>query len=888
VRERFARLLHSIRPTGQELAEEVEAELAFHLDMRAADLMGTGLDEASARRRAREEFGDLEFTRAYCLRLDQRQERAGRLADWIGEWGDDLRQVGRTIRHSPGFALMSLLTLALAIGANTAIFSVVQAVLLRPLPYSDPGRLVTLAETQPDHPEALDPTISGLNFLDYRAGQQVLTGIAAYDRRSVTWRPANGDPELLEVQSITGNAFELLGVRPLLGRSLTEQDGLPGTEPRTVLAWGFWQRAFGGDPGVVGRTMTLNDLPYLVVGVMPRGFTIDGSETMWAPLNFKWEQANPAATRRQHVFRTIARLAPGVTLAAANAALAGVSRDLEAQYPDANTGRVAVLTPLHAALTESIRPSLWLLQAASGLLLLIACVNLANLSLARGLARRREMALRAALGAGRPRLVRQLLTESVGLAITGGVVGIGIALVLTRLLLALEPAAVPQLFPVGPDRAVLGFGLALSVLTGLAFGILPAWEAARPDLRVALQDGGRGVSAGSGGMRRALVVAQVALAVVLLAGTGLMLRSFATLLRVPLGFDPDHVLTAEVRVSGERYDPPAAVNDFYDRVLADIGAQPGVVAVGAAIKLPTRGLMTSSLTIDGARNDPNRLPAVGLVLVRGDYFKVLHVPLKAGRLFGPEDRADAPGVVLLNQAAARTFFPGQDPVGRRIRLGPFSEAPWSTVIGVVGDLREENLEDQPGPVAYGNHVQNTWWRSLVLTVRTKGDPVRAEPFIRAAVRRTDPTLAVRNVETLEAAVGDNLRVRRLALALVGSFAVVALLLAAVGIYGVLAFTVSSRVREFGVRLALGAERRSVLLLVLRQGLGWATLGLGLGLLGTFAAGRLLEGRLYGVTPTDTLTLTLTAAGLLLVAGLACLAPAARATRVDPIRSLRAE
>ncbi|HSB52796.1 MAG TPA: ABC transporter permease [Gemmatimonadales bacterium] len=877
------------RRSSADLATEVDDELAFHLEMRIGDLIKSGLDPAEAERRARAEFGDLEGTRAYCLGLARKTERSARVGDLLEELRHDLAQAWRTVRRQPGFTLVAVLTLALAIGANTAIYTVIRSVLLRPLPFGAPDELVLVTETDPTNPSARNP-ISALNLLDYRARQRLLTGIAGSDSRSVTWRPDRGDPELLDALSVTPNTFALLQASPLLGRAFSEEEDIPGGEPRVILSYGFWQAAFGGSADILGRTITLNDLPYRVLGIMPRGFSVVGDEAMWTPLGFAREMANPAVSRRQHFVRTFARLKPGVTLEAAQADLARISRQLEVEYPDANTGRVATLAPLSTALTRDVGPNLLLLQLASALVLLMACVNLANLTLARGMVRRRELALRAALGAGRNRLVIQLLAESLLLALLGGALGTGLAMLATRTLLALEPAAVPAFFSIHPDRTVLLFALGISLLTGVLFGLVPALEAARPDLRQALQDGGRGSSDGttSGRMRRSLVVAQVALAVVLLTGAGLLLRSFAELARVPLGFDPDRVMTAEVRVSGERYDPPPMVNGFYDRLLDGIRSSPGVVAVGATMKLPGRGMVSSSLVVEGQPSDPTHLPDVGLILVRGDYFPALRVPLIAGRWFAEEDRLGTPGVVLVNQTAARSFFPDGQAVGRRIRLGPDPNAAWSTVIGVVGDMREKSLEDLPEPVVYSNHVQNTWWRSLTLVVRTKGDPIAVEPAIREALRAADPTLALRNVRSLDAVLGSILAARRLTLALVGGFAGVALLLAAVGLYGVLAFTVTSRRREFGVRLALGADRRSVLLLVLRQGLGWAVLGFLVGLVGAVAGGQVMRGRLYGITPTDGYTYLMVTLGLLSVAVIACLLPAARATRVDPVESLRAE
>ena len=884
-----SRLFPFLSRSRRQIAREVDAELAFHLEMRVEELTRAGLAPDAARRAAREEFGDLEFTRAYCRGLDERTERAARTSGALTELGQDLRHAWRTIRRSPGYAAAALLTLVLAVGANTAVFSVTRAVLLRPLPYGSPGSLVSLVESSPSYPGGLD-VISTPNFADYRAAQRGLTGLAASDGRSVTWRPASGDPELLDALSVTTNTFDLLEVRPLLGRGFSAADSAAGAPPVAVLSYDFWRNALGGAPGVVGTTLTLNDLPYTVVGVMPRDFTLGQDAALWTPLDLARDLAHPEITRKQFHLRAFARLKPGVSLALARADLQAISRRLAAQYPEADRGRVVDLVPLRTALVGDLATPVLLVQLATGLLLLLACANLANLTLARAVARRRELAVRAALGAGRWRQVRLLLAESLLLAVAGGGLGIALAVAGTPLLLGLEPGALPPLFPVRPDPVVLAIGVLLALATGVVSGLVPALGAARADLQASLKENGRAAAGGVSGerLRRILVAVQVGVAAVLLVGAGLLARSFARLTRAPLGFEPDHVLTAEVRVSGERYDDPALVNRFYDQVLGTLGHDPGVVAAGATMKLPTRGWITSNLVVEGEPNDPTRPNDIGYLLVRGDYFKAIGVPLIEGRFFDDEDTPNGVGAVLINQAAARAYFPRLDPVGRRIRLGPDPSAAWSVVVGVVGDVREQGFDVPAAPAVYPDHVQNTWWRSLILTVRTRGDPLRAEPLVRAAVHDADPTLALRAVRTLDEALGSNLAARRFALWLVLCFAGVALALAAVGTYGVLAFTVSSRTREFGVRLALGATRRSVLLLVLRQGVTWAGVGLVAGLAGAAVGGPLLRGLLYAVRPADGATFAAVAGLLVSVVLVACLVPAARATRADPVESMRAD
>jgi predicted permease len=873
--------------TRRQIARDLDAELGFHIDMRVAELTASGVALADARRQAVAEFGDLEQTRDYCRTLDADTERDVRTSERLDEWRQDIRFAWRTVRRSPSFAIISLLTLGAAIGANTAIFTVTRAVLLAPLPYGSPGSLVAVYE-RPRGTAARGNPLSVPDFVDYRASQRSLSGMAAYSDRSVTWRPAAGDPQLVNATSVTDNMFDLLDVRPALGRAFNASDD--PTNTRVILSYAFWSTAFGADSSIIGRPITLNDLPYVVIGVMPRGFTLTGTESMWTILDLNRELTDAPVTRKQHYLRVIARLAPGVTLGLATADLESISRRLQAQYPDANPDRLANLVSLHQDVVGDVRPALLLLQCAAALVLVIACVNLANLTLSRTMGRRQELALRAALGAGRGRLARQILTESVVLAAVGGALGTAIAAIATRLLIGLDPTAVPPFFDVRPDASVVGFGMLLSLITGALFGLLPALDAARADLHGTLKEGGRGASGtrGSSGVHRALVVAQVGLAVLLLVGAGLLVRSFAELTRVRVGFRSDHVLTAEIRVSGERYDSTVLVNRFYDRVLGDVRNTPGVRRVGGTMKLPMDGRPLSTITVEGQPVDRQRQAEVAYNLVRGDYFEALGIPLVTGRVFTEQDRENGAGVVLVNQTAARTYFADGHVVGRRVHLGPDPRSPMATVIGVVGDTRDEGFDVPPRPAVYASHVQNTWWRSLVVVVRVSGNPRAAEAALRRAVRSADPALALRNVRTLDDVLGERLAPRRFAMSLVSGFAALALLLAAVGIYGVLAFSVARRTREFGVRLALGATKPNLLGLVIRQGMAWSAIGLALGVAGALAAGRLLEGMLYGVRPADPIALGLVTAGLFVVAAVACVVPAVRAARVDPMTSIRAE
>jgi predicted permease len=521
--------------------------------------------------------------------------------------------------------------------------------------------------------------------------------------------------------------------------------------------------------------------------------------------------------------------------------------------------------------------------------LLIACANLANLTLSRTVGRQTELAVRAALGAGRARIARQLLTESLLLALTGGALGIVLATIAVRSLLALNPDALPPLIQVHVDGQVLLFSGLVSLATGILFGILPAFAAGRADLQSTLKSQGRGGTArGSDRARRVLVVAQVALAVLLLVGAGLLIRSFRDLRQATLGFVPERLITAQLRVDGPRYDSAAAVNQFYDVVLERLAQSPGVELAAASMGVPMQGTMSSGIVVEGVESDPNVVQDIGYNMIRGDYFRTIGVPLIEGRMFDPSDNADSVRTSLVNQAAVKAYFGGRNPIGQRIRIGPNAEAPWSTVIGVVGDMRDESLDTPAKPRFYDNARKNTWWRSFTVVLRTRGEPTDAIPFIRDAVRAADPTLAVRNIATMEEMIGESLAARRFSLGLATAFAGLALVLAAVGIYGVLAYSVTARTREFGVRLALGASPSSVLQQVLREGLGWSLLGLAIGVGAALAGGRLLAGMLYGVTTSDPVTYIFVAMGLLLVVVGACVVPALRATRVDPLTSMRAD
>ncbi|HEY4321652.1 MAG TPA: ABC transporter permease [Gemmatimonadales bacterium] len=872
-----------------QIARDVDRELAFHLEMRIGELMRDGMEEDAARDRATLEFGDLDFTRRYCRNQDEQDDRATRWSDRIASLGYDLRHAARSLRRTPAFTAVAILTIALVLGANTAVFSAARAVLLRPLPYRDPGALMAVWEKSLAGSFVGNAPLSPPDYQDYRAQQHVFTDIAAYSDAQVTWLPTRGDPQLVRAAEVTGNMFNLLEAVPRAGRILLPSDAAPQAPDVAVISSGLFDRAFAGDADRLGKSLILNRRPVRIVGVMRPEFSFGYQADVWLPLDLTKDLADAGRTRKQHWLHGVARLRSGTTVDAATHDLAVIAKRLATAYPDADSNRVAAVASLRWWLVGSSSSGLVLLQGAALLVLLIACANVANLTLSRALDRRRDLAVRAALGSGQGRLIRQVLTESILVAAVGGLLGVALAYAATRWLLSLDPNALPGPFPATVDTTVLAFGAALAMGTGLLSGLAPALAISRMDLQQALREGGRGSSGGRGveRARRALVIAQIALAVALLIGAGLLVRSFRALDAVKLGFASDHVITAQLSVSGVRYDTAATVNRFYDETLGELAPLPGVVAVGAADNLPTQGEMGTSVRIEGQVNDEANLPDMGYISVRGDYFRALRVPLLAGRLFTNSDDSMAPAVAVINETALHKYFP-RGAIGKRVHIGPTATGPAITIVGVVGDMHGGGPGDSVRPTLFPYHRQQAWQTSLTLAVRSRGNPTALTAALRRAVHHADPSVAIQDIATLDAVTAKSLAARRFALALVTGFAALALALATVGIYGVLAYLVAGRRREFGVRLALGATRRSLIALVLRQGLSWAAAGLALGLAVAAAERALLASSLYGVTAGDPVTWVGVVATLLGVVTAACLIPAIRATRVDPAVTMRAE
>jgi predicted permease len=805
----------------------------------------------------------------------------------------DIRHALRALRRAPGFAALVIATLALGIGATTAIFSVVHGVLLRPLPYREAERLVTVSHFYPSL-DNLEAGVSAPGFADYRDRARSLASVAV----RAGWQPnltGLGEPERLQGARVSGAYFSTLGVSPALGRALRPDEDEPGRQFVVVLSDGFWRRRFGADPRAVGRTVVLNGQAHEIVGVMPPRFRdVFGPKVeLWRPLALTAQQLSGGRTNEW--LSLVARLAPGVTLERSSLELRTLATQLKREYPDDYPPDWTLkATDLRTQGTGKIRPALLVLLGAVGFVLLIAAANVANLLLARGAGRLREVAVRTALGARRGHLVRQLLVESVVLALAGGALGVALAVGGVRALGALAPDALAGA-DVRVDGVVLAFALGVSMAVGLLFGLAPALQTSRPGLQGVLREGGRG-SVGDGSAqlaRRVLVVAEVALALVLLTGAGLLGRSFAQLQRVSPGFDPRGVLTLTLALPQAKYPADTQRLAFFEALLPRLAAIPGVQAVGAVSDLPFGGgAATSSFTVEGHQ------PPEGTPGPWGDYrvalpgfHETLRIPLRRGRLFGAEDGPGARRVAIVDEETARRFWPGQDPIGKRISYGtrPGTEEPeWLEIVGVVGHARQEGLDDEPRPQVYLPYRQSANVGGLSLALRTAGNPERLVPLVREAVRGVDRDQPLSDVRTMEARIDASVGSRRLSTFLLGLFASVALVMACLGLYGLMAYAVAQRTRELGLRMALGAPQRSVLGLVVRQGLSLTLVGSAIGVAGSLGLARVIESQLYATRATDPLTLGAVVVLLTVVTLLATLVPARRATRIDPVTALRAE
>ncbi len=801
-------------------------------------------------------------------------------------FGQDLRIALRSLRKSWSFTVVALLCLALGTGATTAIFTVVNAVLLRPLPYPEPEQLVRIYETQIND-ERWSGSASPANYLDWRRDATAFEQLVAYDRGSANLS-GNGAPERLTAVRATANLFAALRVAPALGRTFLAGEDEPGAPHVVVLSDAVWRTRFGADRGLVGRAITLDGESYTVIGIMPPAFAFPAARPtdVWLPLAFTPEEA---AVRGNHFLQVVGRLKPGVTLTAARAQLRQIAARLARQYPDDQATRTVKLLSLHDDLFGSLRPRLLVLLGASALVLLVACVNVANLLLARAATRRREVAVRAALGAGRARLVRQFLTESVVLALAGTAAGLALARGGVHALVTLAARSVPSARPVNFDAGVFAFAVAVAVLTGIAFGLVPALQGARVSPRDGLAEGGRAGSAGRAQqrLRGGLVAAELALALVLVIGAGLLVKAFVRLAATPSGLRTDHVLTLHVSLPERQYDGHMA-DRFYRPVLDRVTALPGVTAAGWISVLPIQDYWyNGSFAIEGRPPAPRgQEPVAEHREVSPGYFTALGIPIRAGRNFSEQDAAGAPLAVIVNEALVRKYFPHEDPIGQRLVIDTLK----LTIVGVAGDVRGAGLDQAPMPEFYVSYLQLPEFlpSAMSLVVRATVPPESLTPAVRGAIQSIDPTQPIYDVETMDQVVSASLADRRLYLWLLGAFAGIALVLAAAGIYGVTSYLVAQRTREMGIRLALGAEARSLVALVVRQGAQVAALGTLAGLAGAYALTRLLSSLLYGVSATDPAVFAGVAALLAGVALVACYVPARRVTRVDPTIALREE
>ncbi|HEV2914295.1 MAG TPA: ABC transporter permease [Pyrinomonadaceae bacterium] len=803
----------------------------------------------------------------------------------------DLRYGFRMLLKRPGFTTVAVVALALGIGANTAIFSVVNGVLLRPLPFKEPERLVAVWETNAQFEgEMRNRNELALgNFLDWRAQNQVFEQLAALSYASANLTGV-GEPERIQSFVATTNLFQTLGVQPFLGRAFLPEEESPQSARAVILSHGLWQRRFGSDPKLVGKALTLNGNQYTVVGVMPPGFQLQFPTSiqvdMWLPMRI-----DPAdADRKTHYLYALGRLRPGVSLEQAQAGMSAISGQLQQQYPETNAGKGAHVVSLHGQLVGNVRPYIYVLFAAVGFVLLIACANVANLLLARVAARSKEVAIRIALGAGRLRLIRQLLTESIMLSALGGLLGLLLAYWGIDLLIALSPSDVPRLSEIGLHGPVFGWTFGVSLLTGLLFGLAPALQASKPDLNEALKESGRS----TGGLRRSrmrslLVVSEVALALVLLVGAGLMIKSFMRLRQVSPGFEPSNLLTMNISLPRQKYKEKQQANIFFDQLFERLRTVPGVESVGGVDPLPlSNSNTTTGFIVEGGPvlASADR-PEVGQRAVTPGYFQTMRIPLLKGRQFSEQDREDAPLAVIINEAAARRFWPTEEVIGKRLGFEDDGKDVWREVVGIVGNVKHERLDAEAKPEVYFPYRQYPK-NFMSLVVRTSSEPLNMIASVREQVLAIDRDQPVFDIMTMEQRISRSVAQSRFIMLLLGLFSALALLLAAVGIYGVMAYVVAQRTHEIGIRMALGAQARDVLRMVIRQGMTLAFVGVGIGLLGAFALTRLMSSLLFGVTATDPLTFILVALVLSAVALVAIIIPARRATRVDPMIALRYE
>jgi putative ABC transport system permease protein len=867
-------LFHKDR-VDQEFSEEIQS----YLDMLTEANIRKGLTPQEARRNALLEVGGVEQV--------QERVREIRMGQFIETAWRDIRFGVRALVHSPIFSVVTVLSLALGIGANTAIFSVVNGLLLRPLPYPEAEQIVDVWHTPPQQsfPGLKRFSVSPANYLDWKAQSTSFEQMAIYGYGGLSLSTST-DPVPLTAAMVSSDFFSVLRTNPMLGRTFTPDEEQPGHDQVVVISHGLWQKAFGANPNIIGQPVTLNSRSFTVVGIMPAGFQFPQEVELWVPL--AWDDKE-RQTRSIHDYIVVARLKHNFSLQQAQAEMSTISSRLEQQYPEEDSGWGAVVIPLREDLVGETRTPLLVLFGAVGFVLLIACANVANLMLARGANRQKEMAVRIALGAGRARLVRQLLTESVLLAVTGGVVGLLLAVWGSRMLVRL--GSLPNSSDIGIDMWALGFTLLVSFAAGIIIGIVPALQFTRTSLSETLKQGsGRtGGSPMKQHTRKALVVSEVALSLVLLIGAGLMIRSFWKLQNVDPGFNTSNVLTMFVGLTPIRYSEPHQQLAFVERAIEQIHAVPGVVSVATTTTIPLAGGgSTQPFSIEGRPvGTVAEQPMAQTRYITPDYFSTLGIPLRQGRFFNDQDRDKSVPVIIISEAMARRFWPGENPVGKRLTPSFHSEQGAREIVGVVGDVKARGLDADAAAMMYLPYKQAP--RPFVsFVVRTASSPESLVQPVSRAIYSIDKDQALTDVRTMDQVLAESLSGRRFNMTLLLTFAGVALLLAAVGVYGVMNYTVTLRKRELGIRMALGAKTTDVLRLVLGQGLALTLIGVGAGLISAYALTRLMASLLYGVTATDYLTFATVSAVLIGVGLLASYVPARRATKVDPTIALRTE
>jgi putative ABC transport system permease protein len=861
------------------LDRELDDEVRFHLDMQIEDNVKAGMNPAEARYAALRSFGAIE-----AMKETYRERRA--LAP-VETTAQDVRYALRTLRKSPGFTITAVATLALAIGANTAMFSVLNAVLLRPLPYRSPEQLMMLWTEIPTQ-NIREGRSAYWNVEQWRSQSKSFTDMAFFDGLSATLTSADQAEKISAVRT-SPNIFSVLGVKPPLGRIFTAEEA-EQRQRLALISYRFWQARFGGSPGVIGATIEVDDIPCQIIGILPADFQFDTDADVWQPDTMfpDWEAIRSA--RGSGFWSVIGRLRPGVTVAQAQAELNAIARRLDEQLPPASRNLGISVVPLSMQVTgRSARLTLWMLTGAVFCVLLIAATNVASLVLARSAGREKEIAIRAALGAGRGRIVRQLLAESLTLAVISGLLGLLVALAGIRLILAFRPVDLARLNEVGLDAHVLSWALALCLLTGILVGLAPAITMARRNLGPSGQEGGRGVAGGlaTRGIRRGLVMTEFALAIMLLVGAGLLVRSLWSVENVDLGFRPARVLS--MQLSTTAFKTPAQRSGFYNGVLEQIESLPGVESVGIIGDLFIGGNPERIVTAEGnARSVTERMRFRSDEASAG-FFKAVGTALRRGRFFSAADGPDSPPVAIINDAMARRLWPGLDPVGKRFKAGAAdSAAPWYTVVGVVGDMRRQGLEQEPIPQMFEPLAQNPSRLATLLVRTSTDDPRRMVGAVQAAVRRVEKHVPIYGVTTLDDRLGAFLTQRRFQTSLLIGFSVIALLMAAIGIYGLIQYSIARRTHEIGIRMAIGAQAVEIFRMTIGEGLKLCLTGLVIGLAGALWLGRAASSLLFGVSATDPLTLVTVSLLLTVVAMAACFFPARRAMKVEPMVALRQE